>query len=484
MPCRHRAVAARHFASWLLLSLLYWVASTSQLLAQAKDAPQAPNNERAAPVTQKIDISPVAGDDEIRKRLQDILEATGWFSGSQVVVRQGVVFLSGQARTDELKQWATDLAHNMQGVVAVANRMEVIRPSIWNFAGAQEGMAELRHDLIRALPFMVLGLGVLGLSVAGSWLSLKSARAFFKKRVRSRLLRGVFAWAVAALVLFAGLYIVLRVSGLTQLALTVVGGTGLIGLVLGIAFRDITENFLASIFLSVQEPFQNGDLIDVAGETGYVRQLNVRSTVLMTLDGNIVEIPNAAMYKAVLRNFTTNPNRREHFVVGIGYDNAIDQAQEVALNVLAGHPAVLEEPEPLVLADNLGKATVDLKVYFWLDGSKHSAIKVRSSIIRLIKRAFQQHEISMPDEAREVVFPDGVPFTLVEGAKTAEASLPKQPSLPDSDECVSTEAEAGLSSEAGVLEEQTRRARPVNSEDNLLNDTATSDTARLHPKAS
>ncbi len=105
MLCRHRAVAASSFASWLFLGLLYWVASTSPLLAQAKDSTPAPDNERAAPVPQKIDISPTAGDDEIRMRLQEIVEAPGWFPSSQVIAKQGVVFLSGQARTDELKQW-------------------------------------------------------------------------------------------------------------------------------------------------------------------------------------------------------------------------------------------------------------------------------------------------------------------------------------------------------------------------------------------
>jgi small-conductance mechanosensitive channel len=58
---------------------------------------------------------------------------------------------------------------------------------------------------------------------------------------------------------------VLRVSGLTRLALTVIGGTGIAGLVLGIAFRDIMENFLASILISMQQPFRASDLIGVAG---------------------------------------------------------------------------------------------------------------------------------------------------------------------------------------------------------------------------
>lgn len=112
-----------------------------------------------------------------------------------------------------------------------------------------------------------------------------------------------------------------------------VGGTGLIGLAVGIAFRDITENFLASIFLSMQRPFETGDLVEVAEATGY----------------------------------TTNSNRREDFVVGIGYDDSINEAQEIARKVLADHPAVLNDSEPSVLVESLGTSTVNLRVYFWLN---------------------------------------------------------------------------------------------------------------------
>jgi small conductance mechanosensitive channel len=90
----------------------------------------------------------------------------------------------------------------------------------------------------------------------------------------------------------------------------------------------------------------------------------MRTTILMTLDGNLAQIPNASVYKSILSNFTTNANRREDFVVGIGYDDAINAAQEIARKVLADHPAVLKDPEPSVLADSLGSATVNLRVYF------------------------------------------------------------------------------------------------------------------------
>jgi small conductance mechanosensitive channel len=210
----------------------------------------------------------------------------------------------------------------------------------------------------------------------------------------------------------------------------------------------------------------------------------------MALDGNLLQIPNASVYKSNLRNFTTTSNRREDFVVGIGYDDAIDEAQEIARKVLADHPAVLNDPEPSVLVDSLGRSTVNLRVYFWLNGRTYSWLKVRSSVIRLVKRAFQKHGISMPDEAREVVFPRGVPVTMldrkpsdVHGAMPGKL-LPAQ-SQPEEPDAVSTKAEAGLYSEAVVIEEQARQAQPLKEGENLLpvaSDTPLSEKETEEPK--
>ena len=223
----------------------------------------------------------------------------------------------------------------------------------------------------------------------------------------------------------------------------------------------------------MQRPFETGDLVEVAGVTGYVQQLNVRTTILMTLDGNLVQIPNAIVYKSNIRNFTTNSNRREDFVVGIGYDDSINEAQEVARKVLADHPAVLNDPEPSVLADSLGTSTVNLRIYFWLNGHENSWLKVRSSVIRLVKLAFQNHGISMPDGAREVVFPRGIPITMLNGKPEGTPGigpgkrLPAEPTHNEPDE-VSTKAEGGLSSEASVIKEQARQVQPLNDGENLL----------------
>ena len=427
-------------------------------------------------VPTKVDVKPVARDEEIRKRLQSVLKATDWFTDPQVRVEEGVVFLNGQVESEVLKKWAGDLARNTQDVVAVANRMNVFDPPVWDFRPATSGLLILWRDFVRSLPLFVFGLFILALSVGASRLATRGALAFLGRRIQAKLLRNAIARGAGILVFLFGFYVVLKVAGLTQLALTVVGGTGLVGLIVGIAFREITENFLASIFLSMQRPFEMGDLVEISGVTGYVQQLNVRTTILMTLDGNLAQIPNATVYKSNLHNFTTNANRREDFVIRIGYDDSITKAQEIARKVLTSHPAVLNDPEPSVLVEALETTTVNLRVYFWLNGREYSWMKVRSSIIRLVKLALQQQGFRMPPSiVQEIAVLQGPPMTGLDGkpraSQDADSLTGKDHPVDPAEErhdAVSTKAEAGLYSEAVVIEEQARQAQPLKDGENLL----------------
>jgi small conductance mechanosensitive channel len=460
--------------SGLLFLIAFFIAFPRSVLAQDGliETPMPSENETPLEAPEDVSIEPVARDEEIRERLKSILEATGWFVNPEVEVQEGVVFLRGQTKTEDYKIWAGSLARNTQDVVAVVNQLNLIEPSIWNFQPALTSLRGLWSSLLRSIP--IIGFSVLVLII--TWiitrLSISAARGYFRRRISSPLLINVSAFTVGIFVFLVGFYVVLRVAGLTTMAMTVVGGTGLIGLILGIAFRDITENFLASIFLSVQTPFRTGDLVEIVSVLGFVQALTTRVTILMTTDGNHVQIPNATVYKSNIVNYTSNPNRRVDFIIGIGYQDKISDAQKVALKVLEEHPAVLKDPEPWVLVDNLGSATVNLRVYFWVDGSQHSWLKVKSSVIRLVKRAFQTMGISMPDEAREMIFPEGVPVRWIEPDSVPQAGPLARPSaVPNHTEesaSIDTDAEAGLRSEAGEIQAQATHSRKPEEGENLL----------------
>ena len=455
---------------WVCCALLIGVFALSTPVTMAQE--QTPIPEEIPPaVPSRIDVQPIARDEEIETRLTDILAATGWFDAPQVRVQDSVVFLSGQTQTTEFKEWAGNLARNTQDVAAVVNQIIVAEPPILNFQPLLNGLRDQLRTVLRSIPLIGFSLVIMFLA----WLSARfitgTARRYLNNWDLNPLLLNVVARSIGVIVFLGGLYLIFQVAGLTNIALTILGGTGLLGLVLGIAFRDITENFLASVFLSVQNPFNIGDLVEINEVLGYVQRMTTRATILMTLAGNHVQIPNATVYKSIIHNYTSNPNRRLEFMIGIGYDDSISLAQETIRQVLENHPAVLNDPEHLVLVDGLGSATVNLQIYFWINGTQHSWLKVKSSVIRLVKRSVEDAGISMPDEAREMIFPQGVPVEILRDSETSDISHPMpslKPHVSQELETVSTSAEGGLTSEAQEIETQARLSRTPESGENLL----------------
>lgn len=449
-PAIARAWAAT-FRGAVVAALAFFLALSAPALAQQSDEPdvEAPG--------QAVAVEPVARDEAIQARIDRILRATGWYRDVEVVVDEGIVFLDGIASSQDQRRWARDLAARTEGTVAVVNRIAVREIVNWDFAPALSEIEALARKIAGALPLLVLAVLILPLAW---WLSSAIAalmRRVLAPRVEQDFLRNVMARAIAVPVLLLGVYLMLQVAGLTGLAVSLLGGAGVLGIVLGFAFRDIAENFLASLILSIRRPFRQGDVIGVAGHEGVVQTMNTRSTILLTIEGNHVQIPNATVFKNTIVNYTAAPARRVTAEVGIGYDDSIGEAQQLISDVLRGHDAILDDPPPMVLVDALGASTVNLKAHFWINGRTLSPHRVRSSALRLIKRTLLEHGVSMPDEAREIIFPQGVPFVRMERKRPKAApATPTAPAQRPASRAAeanleATAAEGGLGSEIAEL---------------------------------
>ena len=135
----------------------------------------------------------------------------------------------------------------------------------------------------------------------------------------------------------------------------------------------------------------------IESREGVVVRLTSRATILMTLDGNHLRIPNASVYKAVIVNYSRNPRRRFQFDVGVDTEQNLSVAQDLAARTLAGMDGVLAEPAPMCTVEQLGESNVVLRVFGWVDQSRHEFLKVRSEAIRLVKGAFDRAGIVMPE---------------------------------------------------------------------------------------
>ncbi|KAA3638169.1 MAG: BON domain-containing protein [Proteobacteria bacterium] len=413
---------------------------------------------------QTIDVSNTVQDQAIAQRLHNILTSSGQFKDIEIRVEEGIVFLSGESQSPEYKTWAEKLAQRTEGVIAVINQITVSADNAWDLQPAVDETVSLYHDFVRTIPKIMIALAILLITWLFAKLTFAMASRVLSQRIKNPFVMRLMARSMALPVVIIGLYLVLQVTGLTKLALTLLGGTGLMGIIIGLAFRDIAENFLASILISIQRPFKINDYIKVDNTEGVVQSVTTRGTVIMTLDGNHIHIPNATIYKNTIINVTANPKIREQFTVGIGYDDGIAKAQQIAVDTISAHPAVLDDPPAQVLVDNLGAATVNLVVYFWVDGVKNSTSKVKSAVIRLVKRAYDEAGISMPDEAREVVFPEGIRVWTEDNSGQAGAS--KTP-----DEPLNNEAEDNLSNqEMANIQQQAEQHQLSEQGQNLIQD--------------
>src|SRR3546814_7403117 len=128
---------------------------------------------------------------------------------------------------------------------------------------------------------------------------------------------GLIRRSVRIVVILIGLLLALNLLGLSSLVGAVLGSAGVIGLVLGFAFKDIAENYIAGVLLSVRKPFSPGELIAIEEYQGKVVALTSRTTIMKTLEGNQLQLPNALVFKSVLLNYSQNTRQRFDFTVGL-----------------------------------------------------------------------------------------------------------------------------------------------------------------------
>jgi small conductance mechanosensitive channel len=138
----------------------------------------------------------------------------------------------------------------------------------------------------------------------------------------------------------------LDLLNLTALLSTILGAAGIVGLAIGFAVRDTVENFIASIMLSMRQPFRPKDLVEIEGDTGHVIRLTSRATILLSPDGNHIRIPNSKVFSSRIVNYTRNDERRFTFTLGVDANADIAEAQEIILGALQELPFLLETPRP------------------------------------------------------------------------------------------------------------------------------------------
>ena len=231
-----------------------------------------------------------------------------------------------------------------------------------------ETLIDYYHQLVNVLPKIM----VAAVLFAILYMLANRSRTFVKTRLDRRMddpLLAAFLSRVVkiALVLLAFL-VALQVLGLAGVAAGIVTGASVSAIVIGFAFKDIGENFLAGVMLAFNRPFHVGDIVELNNQKGKVVALHLRDTRIKTFDGKDIFIPNAAIVKNPVVNYTMDGFLRYEFTVGLEYGSDVSEAVAVILRTVNRMPGVLQETKkPSVMVTNLGTSALELTVYYWLD---------------------------------------------------------------------------------------------------------------------
>lgn len=337
----------------------------------------------------------------IRERLDRIFANVEELRNVSVRVRSGVVRLEGEVLSSAAEQRAMELARSQEGVVYVESGLTEVRDVQERISPAFSRLREVLSQFVESLPLLAVGIVIVIIfwALAG----LLSRLEFPYRRLSDKpLIQGIVRQVVRLAVLTMGAVLVLELFDLTALVGAVLGTAGVAGLAVGFAFKDIVENYLASLMLSVHRPFEKNDVVKIDDYQGKVVRLTTRETVLMTLDGNHLRIPNAVVFKAIIYNYTRNPLRRFDFVVGVGTSEDLRQVLELGTQTLRETNGILVDPKTFGMITELSDYTVNVQFFAWIDQKQSDLAGVKSAAMRRVKEAFDDAGIEMPDPIRRV----------------------------------------------------------------------------------
>ncbi len=252
------------------------------------------------------------------------------------------------------------------------------------------------RDTILVMPNLLLALVVMVLF----WFVARGTRDVVLRLLRrisqNPQVNELLAQTFYVVLITAGLFCSLGIIGLDRAVTSLLAGAGIVGLALSLAFQGIASNFIAGIYLSVQRPFQTGNLIETNGILGTVEHVSLLWTEIRSPQGQVVLLPNKKVFEDVITNFTTSGKRRVDLKLKVAYEVDLAKARQVASVALSNAP--FRDGDIDVFYQEPGDSAIDLVVGFWIKTTTLADYQAaRGAAIERLKIAFDREGMPLPN---------------------------------------------------------------------------------------
>ncbi len=245
--------------------------------------------------------------------------------------------------------------------------------------------------LVEMAPQILLALVVFAATLFLARVVGRMVDALLARGELTRIQRGFFRLVAIRLVQVIGLAVILDVLGFSGVATWLAASGGIVAVILGFAFRQIGENFIAGVFLAYRSPFRVGDLIRSGILEGIVQSIDLRATHIRTADGTDIFIPNSKILNEPVVNYTLDGNLRTDFELRVGVEADLASACETLQAAVGSVPGVSSDPPPGVQLKVFEGAWARLNATLWVDvfEDKKDIQQVRTLAMNAGRRALE-----------------------------------------------------------------------------------------------
>jgi small conductance mechanosensitive channel len=324
------------------------------------------------PTDEPVEIKRKESDHQIQDRLIHIAQSQDIFKQIKVSVIEGIVTLKGSVEEDAYAKSFSGLSEKVQGVIGVVDMLTITDVQKTGIRLAQSEVDDIIHKFFKFLPYLASCIVILILTIGLGVLTARFWHIILARKLTSRpLLVPHLTKIFTAPVYIIGFYLILQIGGAAGLASTLIGGTGVIGIILGLAGKNILENVLSSFMITLRNPFKVGDEVVIGDQSGIIYGFDSRCTMVLSYDGIFTQIPNTTVLAAVIKNLTSHPVNRVVFDINVSREIGFAQFKayfEKAMKL--NEKSILADPKPKVLLTLLKRKSATVKCKFWVDTRK------------------------------------------------------------------------------------------------------------------
>ncbi|MCS3553703.1 small-conductance mechanosensitive channel [Sphingobacterium sp. JUb21] len=271
-----------------------------------------------------------------------------------------------------------------------------------SFFQEEHQLGSYTFSIYNLLIFMLIMIGATVLSKIVSFFASDSQWNSNDDKQEKKFRLGSWILLIRISIISIGFFLAFAAAGIPvdQIMLVI----GALGVGIGFGLQSLVNNLVSGLIIAFEKPVNVDDLIEIDGHAGKVKSIGFRSSVIATLDGADLIMPNGDLLNSNVLNWTVGGfKKRIHIQIEVKYGSDLDKVKMLIVDVLHKNDQIFATPAVSVQFGSLSAQSIMIEIYFWVKTLKDTG-QVRSDVIKTIQSVFQENGVDLALPKQELLW--------------------------------------------------------------------------------